>query len=217
MKVKLITVCTDPNDAGLQQLKRSLDEYKWNYEILVAPEWKGFGTKLLTVYAYLQNTDVDAIFFCDAYDCVVLATMEEALSEIEDNYGLDKMVFSAERGCWPKPDYAKYYEPILEHGYNFLNSGLYYAPKEFYIKLLDKYMPDFESDDQMYFTDKYLFEGGSKIVLDQNCEVFQSYSFIQDDDYFYGEGVLHNLKTKTIPILIHGNGRTDLTPIYNLK
>lgn len=216
MKVKLITVCTDPTDAGLQQLKKSLDKHKWDYEVLVAPEWKGFGTKLITIYNYLKNSDVDAIFFCDAYDCIALGTMDEALWSIDSKYGLDKMVFSSERGCWPAPDYAKYYEPILEHGYNYLNSGLYYAPKEAYLKLLDKYIPEYENDDQMYFTDKYLFDDNSKIVLDQNCEALQCYSFIGEDDYLYGLDRVHNLKTKTIPVLFHGNGRTDMTKLYEL-
>lgn len=217
MKVKLITVCTDPNDAGLQQLKKSLDKFKYDYDIIIEPVWRGFGTKILAVYNYLKNNDVDAIFFCDAYDCIAIGSMNECLEAININYGLDKMVFSSERGCWPSPDHAKYYEPILEHGYNFLNSGLYYAPKDSYINLIEKYMPEFHTDDQMYFTDKYLFDSNSNIVLDQNCEVFQSYSFIQDDDYYYSTRLLYNLKTKTMPILIHGNGRTDLTPIYNLK
>lgn len=216
MKVKLITVCTDPNDYGLQQLKRSLDQFNWPHEILVAPVWKGFGTKLLTVASYLQNNNIDAIFFCDAYDCVVLGTMEEALDKLEANYGLDKMVCSSERGCWPLPDYNQYYKNQFEHRYNFLNSGLYYTPKDVYLKLIETKIPEFSDDDQLYLTEHFLFNENSNIVLDNGCDIFQSYSFIEEGDYSYYLNRITNLKTETSPVIIHGNGRQDLTQIYNL-
>lgn len=216
MKVKLLTVCTDPSNEALQALKYSLDTFKYDYEVLVAPEWRGFGTKLLTVYEYILSSDIDAFIFCDAYDCFAIGSMNECLETIQKKYGLDKMVASSERGCWPEGSYEKYYDPILEHGYNYLNSGLYYCPRQVFIDLMEEKMPLYSTDDQLYFTDHYLFNENSNIVLDQNCEVFQCYSFIGEGDYYYSDRLLHNLKTKTMPIIIHGNGKEPLEKIYNL-
>jgi hypothetical protein len=216
MKVKLLTVCTDPSNEALQILKYSLDKYGWDYEILVAPEWKGFSTKLITVQEYLISADVDAFFFCNAYDCVVLSDMQEAIDGIELNYGLDKMVFSAERGCWPESTYEVHYEPKLSHGFNYLNSGLYYSPKEKFLSVMRSNPPQYSDDDQLFFTKEYLFGEHKNIVLDQNCEVFQCYSFIDPDDYAYGEDRLMNGKTGTLPVIIHANARNDLSPIYKM-
>jgi hypothetical protein len=216
MKVKLITVCTDPNNEALQILKYSLEKYQWDFEILIAPEWRGFGTKLITVQQYLVNSDIDAFFFCDAYDCLALNTMHEAIISIEETYGLDKMVFSAERGCWPIPEHNVHYKPILDHGFNYLNSGLYYSPKDKFLSVMSKNPPQYADDDQLYFTTEYLFNDNKDIVLDQNCEVFQSYSFIEDDDYWYGNTYVRNLKTGTMPCIFHGNGKSDMTKLYEL-
>lgn len=206
MKVKLITVCTDPNDMGLQALNKSLDRFNWDYEVLVAPVWRGFSTKLLTVYAYLQNTDIDAIFFCDAYDCVVLGTIEEALGKIETNYGLDNIVISAEKNCWPMPSLSPYYHDLHEIGFNYVNSGVYYAPKDKYLKLMDMQTPEYSDDDQLYMTNHYLFNELSGIRLDCSQSVFNSHSFISDGEYGYENGRIQINNEQ--PVIIHLNGRS---------
>jgi hypothetical protein len=53
-------------------------------------------------------------------------------------------------------------------------------------------------------------------MLDDGCILFQCYSHIADDDFEYDYGRLKNLKTKTFPIFIHGNGRTDMSKIKEL-
>lgn len=214
--IKLITVASHLEVTGLHKLVQSLDKQQFHY-IVLNTEWKGFGTKLLTVRDYLlANPDITHFFFADAYDVVCLGSMEEALSKLEKISGNDKMIVSAERGCWPNPDYERFYPNIFEHGYNYLNSGLYYSPTQIFLNLFEKEPPVYNSDDQLWLTEKFLFDENSDIVLDNNCEVFQSYSFIEDGDYEYSEDGVFNAKTGTWPILVHGNGRSDLTKIYEL-
>lgn len=214
MNCKLITVFSHPEVDGLHKLIQSATKFGWSDNLVpiqVNP-WQGFGTKLKTVYAYLlANHDVDYLFFCDAYDVVLLGTMEEALSKLD----LNKITVSAERGCWPDGDLEKYYPTRFEHRYNYLNSGLYFAPREKFLKLFEYNMPEYATDDQLWFTRLFLFED-LDIVLDNNCEVFQSYSFVEEGDYEYSEDGVFNAKTGTWPILFHGNGRSDLTKIYEL-
>jgi len=210
MKIKLITVCDDKSRAS--RLIKSLDKFCWDYEVIETP-WQGFGTKILSTRDYLiANPDVDAIFFCDAYDVVVLGTIEEALSKLDTS----KITFSTEKACWPDSSLDVYYDTSQHTPWQFLNSGLYYAPRELFLALFTDNMPDYTTDDQLWFTKQYLFNQSSGIILDRQCNVFQSYSFIDDGEFGYENGRVQNLKTSFTPVFIHGNGRTDMEVVYDL-
>lgn len=202
MKVKLLTVFTDPNVQGLHDLHRTLDKTGWDHDFIQASQWLGFGTKLLTVYKYLQTSDIDAFFFADAYDVVALGSMGEAISKLDTS----KITFSGEKNCWPDSDLEKYYEPIKQGGFNYLNSGLYFAPKELFLNLFYIDAPEYSSDDQLWATHHYLFNEKSNIVLDTEQKVFNSHSFIADGEYGYENGRIQINGNQ--PCLIHSNGRT---------
>lgn len=209
--LKVITVTN--NIERTQPLINSLDKFGWDTTVLVV-DWKGFGTKLITTYEYLKaNPDIDRFIFCDAHDVVVLGTPDEFESKLNDK---DKMLFNAERNVWPPP--VKEFEHLYktyEHGFNFLNSGVYYSPSKLFIDIMESAMPEFKSDDQWYFSMQYLF-GRWGIELDNNCEVFQCYSFFKEDDFGYGNHRLDTLKTGTEPIFIHANGGGGMPLIHEL-
>lgn len=209
MNCKLITVASHLEVHGLSKLVESLEKFHWEFCVLQT-EWKGFGTKLLTVRDFLlSHPDITHFFFCDAYDCVVLSTMEEALSKID----VDKITVSGEKNCWPDSSLWDQYSPNTEWAY--VNSGLYFAPRDKFLKLFEVEPPEYCSDDQLWFTKKYLF-GKNGVELDEKCNTFQNYSFISDGDFDVLGDRLLNLKTGTMPVFVHGNGRTDLTKIYEL-
>lgn len=202
MNCKLITVASHLEVDGLHKLIQSCQKFNWTLEILKV-EWRGFGTKLLTVRDYLiANPDITHFFFCDAYDCVVLGTMEEALSKLDVN----NITVSSERGCWPQPDLEKYYQERFDHRYNYLNSGLYFAPREKFLKLFEVDPPEYASDDQLWLTNKFLFEDHD-IILDNDQKVFNSHSFIDEGEYGYENGRLQINGNE--PVLIHSNARTE--------
>jgi len=69
-------------------------------------------------------------------------------------------------------------------------------------------------DDQLYFTNMYL----SKELdcnLDTDCKIFQSIAFESKGDFSIDGGLYNNI-TKRRPIILHGNGKTNLEPYYNL-
>jgi hypothetical protein len=215
--IQLITVTSDPENEGCQNLINSVNKFKWPFILIEAKPWRGFCTKVIETYKLLKdNPQIDGFFFCDANDVVVLGTLQEAYEKLEANYGTDKLVASAERGCWPRQDWEKNYVDRFDHRFNYLNSGLYYSPSELFINLVESYMPAYEDDDQKYLTEIFLFDNLDRVVLDNNCEVFQSYSFIDPDDYAYSGTRLHNLKTGTEAPLVHGNGRQDMTKVLEL-
>jgi hypothetical protein len=209
--MKLLTVATDTTNNKLFDLIASADKFGWNLEVIVT-EWKGFGTKLIETYNHLQkNPHITEFIFVDAYDVIALSSPQEVLEKIKDR---TKMLISVEKNCWPKSELASQY-PKTDSEWKYINSGSYYSPSKLFIDMIESYPPLYIDDDQLYLTNEFLNNPDDK-VLDYDCEVFQAYSFIADDDFGYENKRLQNLKTKSQPVIIHFNGRTDSTKILDL-
>ena len=209
--MKLLTVATDTTNNKLFDLMASADKFGWNLEVIIT-EWKGFGTKLIETYNHLQkNPHITEFIFVDAYDVIALSSPQEVLEKIKDR---TKMLISVEKNCWPKSELAYKY-PKTDSEWKYINSGSYYSPSKLFIDMIESYPPLYIDDDQLWLTNEFLNNPDDK-VLDYDCEVFQAYSFISDDDFGYENKRLQNLKTKSQPVLIHFNGRTDSTKILDL-
>ena len=209
--MKLLTVATDTTNDKLFDLMTSADKFGWNLEVIIT-EWKGFGTKLIETYNHLQkNPHITEFIFVDAYDVVALSSPQEVLEKIKDR---TKMLISVEKNCWPTSELASKY-PKTDSEWKYINSGSYYSPSKLFIDMIESYPPLYIDDDQLWLTNEFLNNPDDK-VLDYDCEVFQAYSFISDDDFGYENKRLQNLKTKSQPVLIHSNGRTDNTKILDL-
>jgi hypothetical protein len=209
--MKLLTVATDVSNKKLYDLMASADKFGWNLEIIVT-EWKGFGTKLIETYNHLKkNPQITEFIFVDAYDVIALSTPQEVIEKIKDR---TKMLISVEKNCWPKSELASQY-PKTDSEWKYINSGSYYSPSKLFIDMVEANPPLYIDDDQLYFSLEWL-KNQSIALLDYDCEVFQAYSFIADDDFGYENKRLQNLKTKSQPVLIHSNGRTDNTKILDL-
>jgi hypothetical protein len=209
--MKLLTVATDVSNKKLYDLMFSADRFGWNLEI-IATEWKGFGTKLIETYNYLKkNPQITEFIFVDAYDVIALSTPQEVIEKIKDR---TKMLISVEKNCWPNSELASQY-PKTDSEWKYINSGSYYSPSNLFIDMIEDNPPLYVDDDQLYFSLEWL-KNQSIALLDYDCEVFQAYSFIADDDFGYENKRLQNLKTKSQPVLIHSNGRTDNTKILDL-
>lgn len=209
--LKVITVTN--NMVATQPLINSLNKFKWDW-VAIESEWRGFGTKLIETYNFLKaNPDVDRFIFADAHDVLVLGSPEEFEGKLPNK---DCILFNSERGCWPPPvqEFEHLYKKF-DHGFSFLNSGVYYAPSKLFIEVFEAAPPQYKSDDQWWASMLYLF-GRHNILLDSNCDVFQCYSFIQDGDYSYGDTRILNNKTGTMPLWFHGNGKTDMSKILEL-
>lgn len=208
--LKVITVCHDLSQSN--ELTRSLAKHGWDFAALET-SWKGFGTKLLTTYAYLKNNPgVTEFIFCDAFDVVALsdeAEFRETLKKI--NLKCD-FLLGMERGLWPPtliPFRSQYMK--THWGFDYVNSGLYYATSECFIKLFEKYPPFFEIDDQMWLNLVYLFESLDEepdffIKTDNYQAVLNNHSFIKEGEYSYENGRIKINGYR--PIFVHKNGKT---------
>lgn len=194
----LITVASDVTQT--ERLQRSAEKHGYDLRILLV-DWKGFGTKLLAVRQYLQSQpDITEFVFCDAYDVICMKPWEEMPERIN-------LCLSAERGCWPDAHLREQYVVHdSETGYDFVNSGLYYAKSEYFIGLTGDVQA--ADDDQRFMTSVYL---AGKAALNFACDYFQSYSFIREGEYTYDEEQPFNNVTGTTACLWHSNGKTDTT------
>jgi len=215
MKTKIVTVATRP-DPGLTMLIESMEKFGLDYVVLGQDQqWKGFGTKIILLEKYLKSIDPEYthVVFVDAYDVALLSGMDEIEKQYTDSWP-GKIVFSAELNCWPCAELSERY-PACDSLWRYLNSGSYMAPISGLLSLFSAYPPVFEMDDQLYFT-KMLLGGESPIVLDTNCSLFQTTAFCYNNEYRADGARLVNNLTGTMPVVIHGNGRTPMDSIYEL-
>jgi hypothetical protein len=209
--MKLLTVASRLDNEGLDNLIKSSEKFGWNIEIVYA-EWRGFGTKLIEVYNFFyKNPNVKEVIFVDAYDVLVLSTPQEVKEKIKDR---SKILISTEKNCWPQSDLSFKY-PDAESEWKYINSGTYYAPRDLFMDLIEKHPPLYSDDDQLWMTTMFL-SNRDKFVLDYDCEVFQCHSFVAEDDYEYKDKRVFNLKTKSKPVLIHFNGKSDNAKVLEL-
>jgi hypothetical protein len=220
----IITVTNQPERA--KTLIESATKQDWPIYVLQT-EWRGFGTKLIATYEFLKaHPEITHFVFCDAHDVAVLGTPEEFLSKLKSKHNI---IFNAERGCWPPPvQQFQYMYKEQVGGFNFLNSGVYFAPSKLYMEIFEYNPPQYSIDDQWLWSMIYLF-GRWPVELDSNCDIFQCYSFFEgnddNNDYNYCahmtnqntlRNALHNKKTDTFPIFIHANGGGGMQKVLEL-
>jgi len=209
--IKLITVTSHPEHAEV--LRRSAELYGWDFVCIHVPEWRGFGTKLIETYNYLKaHPEVDRFVFADAFDVVVFGTPEEFEKKLESSGGSDRMRLSCEKGLWP-PILEPFRSAYSKQGeFNFVNSGLYYSTSELFMKIMDRYKPQYETDDQFWMNMIWLLLNsgynalGASAILDKQQLVFNSHSFISEGEYTYNNGRVQIMGNE--PIFVHSNGRS---------
>lgn len=204
---KIYTYCTDISNPNFRQLSSNLE-----IEILpVLMPWTwDFYPKSLSVYETLKNIDGETItMVCDAYDVWAVngATNEKLLNSIVDNFNLDKITFNAEKNCWPVASLANQYPPI-DSQWKYLNAGIYVGKAKNIVIALENLLPFIKNgDDQLEFSKAYINNPFS-IDIDYKCKVFQTLYMLEQNDLTLNEGVLTNNKTNSIPLLLHGNGKS---------
>lgn len=198
MNIPVITVCS--NIDHIERLTKSLQKQGWLYFVL-EKEWKGFGTKIIETYTFLQeHPEIEQFIFCDAYDVVALGTEKEFIDKLPEC----NMLLSTERGLWP-PTMEIFRKRYTEypHRFNFPNSGLYYAKSDFFKIIFEANQPEYYSDDQEYMHGQYL--SGIPIQLDPEQNLFHSHSFLSEGECGYENGRLQINGNQ--PIFAHSNGR----------
>lgn len=201
-------------------LVKSLLKHNWRHSI-IETEWRGFGTKLIKTYEYLkQNPEITEFIFCDSFDVLAFGTPEELKWELENHFQMPKtggILISGERGLWP-PDMEVNRDSYIrtDGGFDFPNSGLYYATSDAFIKCVDTFPVNYADDDQRWFHNVFL-SGIVDMWIDSDCKIFQSCSFIQEGEYDLDcASRPYNTIVKNMATFYHGNGGGLPQEIYKL-
>jgi len=216
-KLIIISVATDINNQGFQNFENSLIQNNIKYKILgLNTKWNGGdmktttggGQKINLLKKELNLWDIDSLkntllLFSDSYDVINLSREEEIISKY-NNISKNKILFSAEKYCWPDSSLKQYY-PETKSKYKYLNSGGFIGNAYEILKLIKMEIND-NDDDQLYFTKLFLFDN-KNIKLDYNCEIFQTLNGSITDIYIYKNRII-NKNNSSIPSLMHGNGNS---------
>ena len=220
-KLVLVTVATEDND-GLQRFIRSAKHFDMEPVIVgLGEKWVGGNLRYdpggaqkvkllqtaLAKYKYEQNT---VLLFTDAYDVIFQGGRDEILKKFDQIGG--RVVISAEDLLWPDLTLESRFPET--DGKRFLCSGgiIGYAPEIVSMVLNRQDLKD-DDDDQLYYTHIYLDENLRNkwsIKLDHYAVLFQNMNGATEEMQL-AENHLENIKFKTRPPVLHGNGPAKLS------
>lgn len=130
------------------------------------------------------------------------------------------LLYSAERNCYPKPEYADQH-PESATPYRYVNGGGYAGPLSLAIEFFEKYLlPLIKSDEangQLEQMQAFLKakQDGFPIELDTDCEIFQTTAFMPEGEMDLSGKLIKSTLTGNTPAIFHANGRSPMKWIYN--
>jgi hypothetical protein len=204
---KVILISDDPFHPGQLKMVDSLQRHGWPFHVISAP-FRGLGYKITELAKYLKTTDDEFFIMQDAFDTYCVRDAK-AWWMPWYWYHDTPLVISGEKHCYPHPDKAVYFGRYSE--WRYPNSGQIYGRPDYFLKLVaDNPFPEADND-QVWYTDMAI---AGKVVIDTNCDMFQSIAFEVDGDFDMSDGSFQNCHTGSRPFFIHGNGRTPLDKFY---
>ena len=176
---------------------------------------RGGGQKINMLKKYIKDLpDRDVVFFCDAYDVFMADNLNEMIYRyLEIGH---KILFGAERICWPNEDLIdkhqsvnKEHYPNLSTPYQYLNSGTFIGRVSELKRIFSSPISN-DDDDQLYCQNAYLSEQYD-MCIDTDNYIFQCH----EEDVIKQKGMLYNPKTRCYNLCYHGNGGFNAKNKFN--
>lgn len=229
MNILTITCVTDITNPGFIKLKNSLDKFKYDYAVIHDPALNFSWGGLVHLYEFCKKPgNVTHILATDGFDTLALGGIEEVYERYTYT---NKMLFSAEKGCFPRGDWTNRHmvsvptfngDEMPQEGkrlvgtsrWRYLNHGQFITPCELFVEL---YKGVFELPVicQEWAMDQFL--NGAPMELDTNCDIFQSIAFRDGDEYSSeGDRLVNNI-TGTKPTWAHANGKSEFDWVYEIS
>lgn len=234
MKCEVVTVSNrHPHQPYyiFEKFKESLRRFAMPITILGWQEhWGGLMTKprLLRKWLREKRYSSNRLIVCDAWDIVFAEHPHGMIDKYEMEFGADKVVFNAERNCFPRGDLAdRFPTSDPNNPWRYLNSGFMVGTPENILKIIEHMnidkIPDdhrqndgswYHPNDQEHYTLAYL-DQPVPMVLDTNCHLCQSLSGCSACEFDFSVKPMRNLITGSTPRTFHFNGgsKNDLMPI----
>ena len=210
--VTLLTVGTEENDC-VKRYRQSCKRYGFNPIVLgLDTSWKGGymaagaggGQKINFIKQYLSTLEKNTlIVFTDSYDVIANNHVTELLDVYKTNYN-GKIVFGAEKGCWPDINLMDKY-PTIDVENKYLNSGNFIGWSDD-IKKITELPINNNDDDQLYYTHRFLesLQTIKNIELDYHQKLFLCLNNEYNIDLIYNKSCITVKNNR--PCFIHGNG-----------
>lgn len=152
--------------------------------------------------------DVTHVMFLDNSDTLVLACAEEIVQKFEAIQV--PVLICGEKNCYPIAEMVKEYPPALTP-WRFVNSGGWIARREHAAPAMECAASRATFCDQLCWTKTYL-EGHTAVIIDQNCQIFQSMFLQKRGELEFKNGRLLNTVTNGRPCVAHWNGTRNAAP-----
>jgi len=210
MKIAVVTFSDMPKHPGLARLQNSAIRHSWDFQPIFGT-WGGYGTKInetARIARVLQAKGYTHILFQDAHDTYFVRPAKEFEAAVLDP---GFMFVSSEKACWPDPNRADdyHYNDTPPSPWCYVNSGQYLAPIALFLRIVEENPISNIDDDQRWLTNVYLSKR-YPIILDVNCNLFQSIAFEAPGDFRINDKGLINTTTRCRAFAVHGNGRTPM-------
>lgn len=240
--MKIVTCISDENDVGYRHaLKASCNKNQIDLITIVHKgSWNSHRAKDFHLRNAIEGFPEDeVILFSDGYDVIVTGGEQEIMERYQRIVPDRSVVVSAERTCYPDSTLESQY-PSGNTPYRFLNSGgIIGRVSDLLIALScieqirsSLLYDEFEYSNQYLWTKLFLEGMSPKIVLDTECELFQTFPTTMQtvdqflfhsneiekkaiatremdiilEDFDFGELTIFNRLTGTYPLHLHFNG-----------
>lgn len=203
--MKVVYISDSHDNPGQIKLVESLNRHGWEHQHIYAP-FRGLGYKISELAKWCRESGEPEFIMLDAFDTYCLAGPDEWQTPL-----FSKLMVNGEKHCYPHPE--KHIHFVERLPWKYVNSGMIYGRSDYFISLVEKYPFDDAENDQIWYTDRAI---NKEVQIDVTCNMFQSIAFESEGDFHYGAGMLLNMVTTTMPIFVHGNGKTDMSKIYSL-
>jgi hypothetical protein len=185
--------------------------------------WGGLGSKPRLLKKAIDEGAVSAehIIYFDAFD-VVFTTPPELIVELANEFFHNKLVFNAEKNCFPDQSLAEKH-PSTSSPWRYLNSGFAVGKTDHMLATLrwvdadnipnDSRLPDgtgVHPNDQDNFMRAFV-SGELPIELDTTAILCQTLCGTTKEELSFGSRDIENVVTGAFPCAIHFNGpaKTD--------
>uniref|UniRef100_A0A8C5QNY9 Procollagen-lysine,2-oxoglutarate 5-dioxygenase 1 n=1 Tax=Leptobrachium leishanense TaxID=445787 RepID=A0A8C5QNY9_9ANUR len=216
----ILTVATEDTD-GLRRFQRSAQCFNYKVKVLgLDEEWKGEGQKVRllksAIEQYASREDL-IILYADSYDAIFASGPAELVKKFKQ--AKSKVVFSAEAVVYPDRRLETKY-PNVQEGKRFLGSQAFIGTASHLHKLVADWEESDEASSQLFYTNIFLDPVKREkinITLDHRCRIFQNLLGSVGDvvlKFENGRVRARNLAHNTLPVLINGNGLTELQLNY---
>lgn len=194
--MKVVTCISNRHQIGyVHALKASCDFFKLDLVTLDAKIFDSHRIKTRCLMSYLETIDPEeVIFFTDGYDVVFVAAEKEILEKYHRLSPNGKILMSADRICAPNSKMANHFSRT-KYGYNFINSGGFLGKACDILDIINVLFKNVENDNSLenkeyFWSDQYLWTksftaNNLQIVLDHNCEIFQTLTSQQSIQNLY--------------------------------